>query len=109
MTVRACDDRRRLGQVDAHRAEQRDHALGDRRARRTSPITEATRPITRPFEPHRAHDLLARGAERPQRGELTRALGDRDRQRVEDHERADEQRDAAEAEQEHPDRCPCRR
>ena len=38
------------------------------------------------FEDDRAHDLLARGAERPQRGELACALGDRDRQRVEDHE-----------------------
>ena len=52
------------------------------------------------LEHDRAHDLPARGAERAQRGELTRALGDRDRQRVEDHERADEQRDAAEDQQE---------
>ena len=66
----------------------------------TSPITEASRPITRPSSDDRAHDLLARGAERSQRGELAGPLGDRDRQGVEDHERTDEQRDAGEAEQE---------
>ena len=60
----------------------------------TSPITEATQADHQAFEAHRAHDLLARGAERPQRRELPRALGDRDRQGVEDHEAADEQRDA---------------
>ena len=48
----------------------------------------------------RAHDLLARCPERPQRRELARALGDGDRQGVEDHERAHEQRDRAEAQQE---------
>ena len=52
----------------------------------TSPITEATQADHEALETHRAHDLLARGAERPQRRELPRALGDRDRQGVEDHE-----------------------
>ena len=65
-----------------------------------SPTTEASSPITRPSMHDRAHDLPARGAEGPQRRELARALGDRDRQGVEDHERADEQRDRAEAQQE---------
>ena len=44
--------------------------------------------------------LPPRGAERAQRRELARALGDRDRERVRDHEAADEERDAAEREQE---------
>ena len=52
------------------------------------------------LEHHRAQHLAAGGAERAQRGQLARALGDRDRQRVGDHEAADEQRDAAEREQE---------
>ena len=42
----------------------------------------------------------ARGADRPGRRELTRALRDRDRERVRDHEAADEERDPAEREQE---------
>ena len=42
----------------------------------------------------------ARRAERAERRELACPLGDRDRERVRDHERADEERDAAEGEQE---------
>ena len=42
----------------------------------------------------------ARGAERAQQPELARALGDGDRERVEDDEGADEQRDVGEDEQE---------
>ena len=52
------------------------------------------------LEQHRAEHLPPGGAERPQRRELARPLGDRDRERVEDHERADEQRDPGEGEQE---------
>ena len=48
----------------------------------------------------RAENLSPRRAERAQRRELARALGDRDRERVRDDERADEQRDAAEREEE---------
>ena len=48
---------------------------------------------------HRPQHLPPRGAERPQRGELAHPLGDRDRERVRDHERADEERDAREREQ----------
>ena len=44
--------------------------------------------------------LSARRAERPQRRELPGALRDRDRERVRDDERADEERDPAEREQE---------
>ena len=67
------------GEEPEHRGQQPDHQALDH---------------------DRAHDLLARGPERAQRRELARALGDRDRERVEDHERADEQRDRAEAQQE---------
>ena len=67
----------------------------------SEPDHRGQQPDHEALEHDRAHDLLARGAERPQRGELPRALGDGDRQRVEDDERADEQRDAAEAQQEH--------
>ena len=52
------------------------------------------------LDEHGAQDLPARGADRPHGGELPRALRDRDRERVRDHERADEERDAAEGEQE---------
>ncbi len=48
----------------------------------------------------RAAHLTPGGAERAQRGELTRPLRDRDRQRVDDHEGADEERHDAEREQE---------
>ena len=48
---------------------------------------------------HGAQHLAARGAERAQQRELARALGDRDRERVEDQEAADQQRDAGEHEQ----------
>ena len=51
----------------------------------------------------RPEDLAARGADGPHRGELARALRDGDRKRVEDDERADEERDAGEGEQEVPD------
>ena len=52
------------------------------------------------LDEHGPHDLPPRGADRAQGGELARPLGDRDRERVRDHERADEERDAAEREQE---------
>ena len=47
----------------------------------------------------RAQHLAPRGAGEAQQPELARALGDHDRQRVEDRERPDQQRDAAEAQQ----------
>ena len=62
-------------------------------------MTEPMRPIDDRLEHDRAEHLAPRGAERAQRGELTHPLGDRDRERVGDHEAADEERDAAEAEQ----------
>ena len=49
---------------------------------------------------HRRQHLTPRGAERAQGRELAHPLRNRDRERVGDHEAADEERDAAEAEQE---------
>ena len=66
----------------------------------SSPSSEPSEPEQQPFDDDRAHDLGARGAERAQQAELARALGDRDRERVEDDERADEQRDVGENQQE---------
>ena len=48
----------------------------------------------------RARTCRRERAERPDRRELARALRDRDRERVRDHEAADEERDAGEGEQE---------
>ena len=52
------------------------------------------------FDDDRPEHLAIRGAQSPQRGELPRPLGDRDRERVRDHERPHEERDAAEGKQE---------
>ena len=52
------------------------------------------------LEHDRAQDLAARRADRPQQRELPRPLRDGDRERVEDDERADEERDPGEGEQE---------
>ncbi len=67
---------------------------------RNSPTTEASSPDHERFDHHRAQHLAACGPERAQRGKFSRALSDRDRERVGDHEAADEQRDPAEREQE---------
>ncbi len=65
-----------------------------------SPMTDAMIPIDERLDDHRPEDLAARGADGSHRRELARALRDRDRERVEDDERADEERDAGEGEQE---------
>ena len=64
------------------------------------PTSDAAEPEHHALGDHRAHDLAARRAERAQQPELARALRDRDRERVEDDERADEQRDVGEDQQE---------
>ena len=48
MIVRGAITVARLRQLDAERPRQRDHALARGRCRTASPITEASRPITRP-------------------------------------------------------------
>ena len=67
----------------------------------TRPIAEATVADRQRLDDDRAQHLAPAGAERPQQRELTRALRDRDRERVVDRERAHEHGDAAEREQEH--------
>ena len=67
---------------------------------RKSPTIDARMPITSASSTTESPHLAPRRAERPQRRELARPLRDRDRQRVDDHERADEERDQAEREQE---------
>ena len=67
---------------------------------RKSPTIEASTPITSASSTTESRHLPARRAERAQRRELARPLRDRDRERVDDHESADEQRDQAEREQE---------
>ena len=63
-------------------------------------MIEASRPMTSASRMTEPQNLLPRRADRAQRRELARPLRDRDRERVRDHERADEERDAAEREQE---------
>ena len=65
----------------------------------SSPSTEPASPIRSASSDHRAQDLPARRADRAQHPELPRALRDRDREGVEDDERADEQGDEPEDEQ----------
>ena len=69
----------------------------------TSPTAEASTPMASASTSTRAEHLPARGADHPQQPELARALGDGDRERVEDRERADQHRHAAEHEQRDPD------
>ena len=52
---------------------------------------------------HRHHHLTSRRAERPQQRKLARALRHDDRERVEDDERADEQRDRREHQEHDPE------
>jgi hypothetical protein len=80
----ATDRRQQLGEPEP--GEEPDHG--------------GQQPDHQALDHDRAHDLLARRAERAQRREFARALGDGDRQRVEDHERAHEQRDGAETQEE---------
>ena len=66
----------------------------------TRPVRDAAIADHERLDEDGAEDLAARGADRPHGGELARPLRDRDRERVRDHERADEERDPAEREQE---------
>ncbi len=59
-------------------------------------------PKQQPFDDDRAHDLPAGGAERPQQTELPRALGDGDREGVEDDEGPDDDRHVGEDQEEGP-------
>ena len=91
--------RLRLRKPEPERAEQRLEPLGERDAER-EPDEGREEPDHERLEQHGAEHLTPRGAERPERRELARPLRDGDRERVEDDERADEQRDPGEREQE---------
>ena len=96
------EHRARLGQREPHRVEQRVQRL-----RQPEPGGEADdrgeHADRERLGQHGAEHLAPVGADHPQQPELTRALGDGDRERVEDGERADEDRHAAEHQQRDPD------
>jgi hypothetical protein len=99
------DDRARLqhgaavGQVGAEQLEQlvQSGREPDPREQAEHGADDAEQ---QPFADDRLHDLPPGGAHRTQQPELSRALRDGDRERVEDDERADHQRDVGEHEQE---------
>ena len=86
-------------EVGAEAPEERLDPFGEEHAER-EPDERREEPDDERLEDHRSEHLTPRRADRPQRRELARPLGDGDRERVEDHERADEERDAGEREQE---------
>ena len=99
ITVRQREHEPALRQIGPERLEERVEPLGEREPDE-EPDQRRERAEHEPLDDHDAQHLAARRADGAQRRELARALGDRDRERVRDHERADEQRDAAEGEQE---------
>ena len=92
------EDRAGLRQVEPERLEQRVDALGQCEAGR-EPDRAGGRAHDQRLGHDRAQHLAPRGAGEAQQPELARALGDHDRQGVEDRERPDQQRHAAEAQQ----------
>ena len=66
---------------------------------RNSPMSEPSDADHERLDNDRPEDLAAGGAQRAQRRELAHPLSDRDRERVRDHERADEERDPGECQQ----------
>ena len=96
------ENRARVRQIDAEGDQQRVEPLRQREAEQ-EPDQRGEQADCERFEQHRPQHLAPRRAERAQRRELARALGDGDRERVGDHEAADEQGDPAEGEQEVPE------
>ena len=86
-------------QREADGVEELEQALRQQKAEE-QPDDRGERADDERLDDDRAQHLAPAGAERAQRRELARALRDRDRQRVRDHEAADEERDPAEREQE---------
>ena len=86
------DHRRGVRQVDAEQLEQPVQALCERQAEHQAD-DGGEHADRQPLGQHRALHLPSRGAQRAQGREFADALGERDRQRVEDHERAHAQRD----------------
>ena len=95
ITVRHWKRRPVLGRVKPARSKSQNRSLASPNPSR-SPVSEASDADHERLDDDRAEHLPARGTDRPQRRELARALGDRDRERVGDHEGADEERDATE-------------
>ena len=100
---RACpEDRPCLREIEPEGGEDGVQALGETEAEE-QPDDRGDEADHERLEDHRAEDLPPRRTDRPQRRELADSLGDRDRQRIEDDEGADEECDAAEREEEVPD------
>ena len=101
MIVRGSNTRPVFGSVKPTASKELEEALGQQEPeeeaddRRDDPHDER-------LDDHRAEHLAVRRPDRPQRRELARPLGDRDRERVRDDEGAHEERDPAEREQERP-------
>ena len=91
--VRVAKTVSRLRQVEAERLEERVQPDGEPEPAE-QPDDRGEQADHERLEDHRAQHLPPRRAERAQRRELARPLRDRDRERVEDHEGADEERDA---------------
>ena len=99
MTVRGLKSRPVFGSVKPELLEDPEQELREPEPEE-EPDHRRKRPDQERLEQDRAQDLAPRRADRPQRRELARPLRDRDRQRVRDHEGADEERNPAEREQE---------
>ena len=96
------ENRARVRQIDAEGDQQRVEPLRQREAEQ-EPDQRGEQADCERFQQHRPQHLAPRRAERAQRRKLARALSDGDRERVGDHEAADEQGDPAEGEQEVPE------
>ena len=99
MTVRAENTSPLFGSVNPTASKSLKRPVA-RPSPRKSPTSEATMPIASASTTTEQRTCRREAPERPEGRELARALRDRDRERVDDHERADEERDDAEGEQE---------
>src|SRR5262249_931306 len=95
------------GQLEAGRLEDRLEPYRDRKAEE-EPDDRADQADHARLQHDRAEHLAPGGAERAQGRQLAQPLRDRDRERVGDHEAADEQGDPGKAEQDVPDRLHAR-
>ena len=93
------EDGRRRREVEAEHLEERVQALREAEPEE-EPGDRPERPDDEGLDHDSTKDLTAGRAERAQRCELANALRNRDRERVRDHEAANEERDAGEREQE---------
>ena len=98
-TVRGLKSRPVFGSVKPNWSKSQKRTFASARPR-NRPDDRGEEAHDERLEEHRAQHLPARRAERAQRRELARPLRDRDRERVRDHERADEERNDPEREEE---------